>query len=328
VAGFSRRAHRREGRASRPIRAALHAQTGTGAQRRDPHLAQHPLREHDRGARGALLPRRRAHGAPVPPLDPLERGRHGDPRAAAGSRGGRAHLVLRLRRHAVRGRLQPLLPRQAPPRRRRPGVLPGPRGSRQLRPRVHRGAPLRGRHGRLPPGVLPAGRRSWPALLPAPPPHGGLLGVPHGLHGPRPGARHLPGLGEQVPARPRYQGHLPAERVGVPRRRRDGRARVARHAAARRPAGPRQPHLRGQLQPAAPRRPRPWQRQDHPGARGVLPGCRLERHQGHLGPRVGPAAQRGQGSGARQPDEQHARRRLPDLQGERRRLRAGELLRP
>jgi pyruvate dehydrogenase E1 component len=46
------------------------------------------------------------------------------------------------------------------------------------------------------------------------------------------------------------------------------------------------------LQPAAPRRPRPGQRQDHPGARGVLPRRRVERHQGRLGPRVGPAAGR------------------------------------
>ena len=42
-----------------------------------------------------------------------------------------------------------------------------------------------------------------------------------------------------------------------------------------------------QLQPAAPRRPGARQRQDHPGARGVLPRRGLERHQGGLGPRVG-----------------------------------------
>ena len=51
--------------------------------------------------------------------------------------------------------------------------------------------------------------------------------------------------------------------------------------------GARQPDLRRQLQPAAPRRPGARQRQDHPGAGGALPRRRLERHQGHLGPRVG-----------------------------------------
>ena len=55
----------------------------------------------------------------------------------------------------------------------------------------------------------------------------------------------------------------------------------------RRPGGPRQPDLRRELQPAAPRRAGPRQRQDHPGARVGLPGRRLERDQGDLGPGVG-----------------------------------------
>ncbi len=45
-----------------------------------------------------------------------------------------------------------------------------------------------------------------------------------------------------------------AARVDVPRRRRDGRAGVARRDRARRPRGARQPHLRHQLQPPAARR--------------------------------------------------------------------------
>lgn len=65
---------------------------------------------------------------------------------------------------------------------------------------------------------------------------------------------------------------------------------VTRPAPARGARGARQPHLRHQLQPPAPRRPGARQRQDHPGARGVLPWRRLERHQGRLGPRLGPAA--------------------------------------
>ena len=54
------------------------------------------------------------------------------------------------------------------------------------------------------------------------------------------------------------------------RRRRDGRARIAgrdRHGGAREA---RQPDLRRQLQPAAPRRPGARQRQDHPGARSAI----------------------------------------------------------
>ena len=64
----------------------------------------------------------------------------------------------------------------------------------------------------------------------------------------------------------RDQGHQPLARLGVPRRRRDRRARGARLDRAGRPRGTRQPHLRDQLQPAAPRRAGPRQREDHPGA--------------------------------------------------------------
>ncbi len=53
---------------------------------------------------------------------------------------------VRLVRHAVRSRLQPLLPRHAARRlRRRPGLLPRPRGARHVRPRVPRRPPHRSR---------------------------------------------------------------------------------------------------------------------------------------------------------------------------------------
>ena len=91
---------------------------------------------------------------------------------------------------------------------------------------------------------------------------------------------------------PRHQGHQRPARVGVPRRRRDGRGREPRRDRRRGARGARQPHLRHQLQPAAPRRPGARQRQDHPGARVVLPRRRLERHQGHLGPRAGTSCSR------------------------------------
>ena len=57
-------------------------------------------------------------------------------------------------------------------------------------------------------------------------------------------------------------------------------------------------------------------------------GAGLERHQGGLGPRMGCAAARRPRRRAGQPDEHHPRRRLPDLQGQRRRLRPRTLLRP
>ena len=94
------------------------------------------------------------------------------------------------------------------------------------------------------------------------------------------------------------------------------------------PRGARQPHVRHQLQPAAARRARARQRQDHPGAGVVLPRRRLERHQGRLGTRVGRPARPRHRRRARQPDEPHARRRVPDAVGRVRRLQPRALLRP
>ena len=87
---------------------------------------------------------------------------------------------------------------------------------------------------RLPPGALPPRRR--PAVLPAPAADAGLLGVPDGVDGPRPDERDLPGAVQPLPARPRHQGHLRPARVGLPRRRRDGRGREPRRDPARPPA--------------------------------------------------------------------------------------------
>ena len=107
----------------------------------------------------------------------------------------------------------------------------------------------------VPPGG-PARTGPGPVVLPAPAPDAGLLGVPDGLDGPRGAQLDLPGPLQPLPPQPRHQGHQPAARLGVPRRRRDGRARVARRDPARGPRGARQPHLRHQLQPAAARRAR------------------------------------------------------------------------
>lgn len=94
-----------------------------------------------------------------------------------------------------------------------------------------------------------------------------------------------------------------------------------------RPRETRQPDLRHQLQPAAPRRPGPRQRQDHPGAGRRVPRRRVERQQGHLGSLLGPAVRQGHRRPAATAHGRGHRRRIPELQGERRRLRARALLR-
>ena len=115
-------------------------------------------------------------------------------------------------RLALRGRLQPLLPRQGPPRRRRPDLLPGPRLARHLRARLPRGPTDRAPARRLPPGAVAPGRRA--AVLPAPAAHARLLGVPDRVDGARPDQRDLPGAVQQVPAQPRHQGHLASSTCG------------------------------------------------------------------------------------------------------------------
>ena len=68
---------------------------------------------------------------------------------------------------------------------------------------------------------------------------------------------------------PRPEDSVDQQGLGVPRRRRNRRARIARRDHARGAREARQPDLRHQLQPAAARRPGARQRQDHPGARSA-----------------------------------------------------------
>ena len=312
------------GRDPRPVPPLQAAQARAPAPDRAAAADPDPLHQHDQPGAGAGLPGRRGDGAADPPDDPLERGRDGPAREQPVLGDRRPPRDVRLGGDALRGRLQPLLPRQGRRRQRRPDLLPGPRRAGHLRPRVPRG-PAERRPARPLPARDDAGR--GPQLVPAPAPDARLLGVPDGLDGPRPDQRDLPGALQPLPPQPRPARHLGLARLGVPRRRRDRRARVARRAPRRGARGPRQPDLRRQLQPAAPRRPGPRQRQDHPGARVRLPRRRLERHQGHLGPRVGRAPRARRRRRARPADERDARRRVPEVLGRRRRLHPRALLR-
>ena len=121
-----------------------------------------------------------------------------------------------------------------------------------------------------------------------------FLGIPHGVDGPGADHGHLPGAVQPVSrTTAASRTRRKQTRLVLPRRRRMRRARNARrdHAGLAREA--RQPDLRHQLQPAAARRPGARQRQDHSGAGRRFPRRRLERHQGHLGRRLGSAAGEG-----------------------------------
>ena len=223
MARLARRGRRRPGQGRAPATCSpgcmerAHEQgrrrAGDGADR---------LHQHDPARAGAVVPGRRVRRAPHPRVRPLERGRDGRPREPPLRRPRRPPLHVRVGGRALRGRLQPLLPRQGRRRLRRPGLLPGPRRAGHLRPRVPRRPPDRGAARSLP----ARGRRQRAAVVPAPAAHAGLLGVPDRLDGPRPAQR---GRTRRASTATCYTASSPtrADGAGVVlrRRRRDGRAR-------------------------------------------------------------------------------------------------------
>ena len=252
-----------------------------------PFATEHALRQHHPPRTAAPLSGRPPPGAAAARHPALERRHHGGAGQPGRPDDRRPHRHLRLGGDPDGGRLPPL-PAGADGRLRgRPRVLPGPHLARHLRPRLPGGPPERGPAAQLPPR---AAARRRPALLPPPAAHAGVLALPLGLHGPGADHGHLPGPLQPLPRGPRPQGARRRQGLGLPRRRRDGRARGPGGDLPGLPRAARQPRLRHQLQPAAPRRPGARQRQDHPGAGDRLPRRRVERHQGDLGLRLGPAA--------------------------------------
>ena len=246
---------------------------------------------------------------------------------AAGERGvlraRRSYRQLPVRGHPVRRGLPAFLPGRIRRPWRRPAVHPGAFVAGHLRPLVRGGPAHRGAADEVPAGD----RRRRPVLLPAPVADAGVLADAHGVDGPGPDHGDLPGALPEVPGLPRAGRHRGPEGLGVPRRRGDRRAGVAGRHRAGQPGEARQPHLRGQLQPAAAGRPGPRQRQDHPGARGHLPRRGLERDQDDLGQRLGPAHRPRLHRPAAEADGGMRRRRVPGLQVQERRVRPGEVLR-
>ena len=118
----------------------------------------------------------------------------------AATRARRAHLDLRVGRDALRCRLQPLLQRPGPSRRRRPDLHPGALRARHLRARVPRGPAQRGAARPLPPRD---GRRRRAVLVSASAADAGVLAVPDRVDGPRSDDGHLPGALHALPAEPR-----------------------------------------------------------------------------------------------------------------------------
>ncbi len=226
---------------------------------------EHAVREHHPAGRAAAVSREPRDRAADQEPGAMERAGDGGQGQQGRRRHRRPHLHVCLGGDALRGRLQPLLQGQGRRARRRHHLLPGARGPRHLCTCVSRRPPVAAAARELPPRAE-RGRR--PVVLPAPVADARLLGIPHGVDGPRPDLRHLPGALHALPGGPRAEEGLQFEGLGVHRRRRDRRARIARRDHARVARKARQPDLRHQLQPAAARRAGARQRPDHPGARG------------------------------------------------------------
>ena len=209
MARFSRRGRRQP----REVPGALSPGTADGTRprkgrRRTAHGADR-LHQHDPAGAGAVVPRRRVHRAPDPRVHPLERRDDGRPREPPLRRSGRPPVDVRVGRRALRGRLQPLLPRQGRRRLRRPGVLPGTRRARHL----HACVPRRSHH-RRPARPLPSrGERAGPAVVSAPAPAARVLGVPDGVDGPRPDRGRVPGPAQPLPLQPASRRHVERARV-------------------------------------------------------------------------------------------------------------------
>ncbi len=284
---------------------------------------KHRLRQHDpRLAREALSGRSRARAAHRV-ADPLECGRDGRPREPRQHRVRRTHRDVRLVRDALRSRLQPFLARAFRPSPRRHDLRAGTFEPRHLRARLPRRTTDRGTAAALPPGS----RRQGPFVLSASLADAGLLAVSDGFDGPRPIAGDHAGALRALSRAPRPRRALRPEDLVLPRRRRDGRAGIDGRAYDAGAREARQPRLRHQLQPAAPRRAGARQRQDHPGARGRFPRRRLERGQGDLGRPLGSAARARRVRPAAPAHGGGGRRRVPELQGEGRRVHARAFLR-
>ena len=276
-----RRAGPGRGPRARDFPAAQAARPRARATRAAAAGAQHALQELDRARRpGAVSRQPRARAAHL--FDrALERACHGGARQPRACRARRPHRQLRVGGRSVRSRLQPFLPRRA---RRRPGVLPAALRPGGLCARLSRRPAHRGESFPLP----QRDRRQGPVLVLPSLPDAGVLAVSDRLDGPRAAQRDLPGALHAVSRAPRHPEDRGPQAVGLRRRRRNGRARVARRAVARGARRLGQPDLCRQLQPAAPGWPGARQRLDRAGARRPVRRRRLERDQAAMGLGLGP----------------------------------------
>ena len=156
-------------------------------------------------------------------------------------------------------------------------------------PGIYARAFLEGRLNETQSAKFPAGtrRRRRAVVLSASVSDAGILAVPDRFDGPRPDlSLYQARFNRYLKARGLINGRG-AESLGFLGDGESRRTRIARRDHARRARKSRQSDLGHQLQFAAARRPGARQRKNHPGTRRAFPRRGLERHQSHLGQRLG-----------------------------------------
>ena len=152
MAGCRGRCHRSRWQLTCPLSAGSIGVPGPLARRQSAVQRDHRLCQQHPARSAARLPGRSGHGVAHPHDQSLERdGHRGSPQQeVVGVR--RAYRLLRLVGGHVRHRSEPLLASTERRARRRPGVLSGACGARDLRPILHGGAHQPGAARQLPLG--------------------------------------------------------------------------------------------------------------------------------------------------------------------------------
>ena len=201
-------------------------------------------------------------------------------------------------------------------------LLPAAFGARRVRARLSRRTAERRAARQLP----PRGRRQGPVVLLPSVADAGLLAISDRLDGAGPAHGDLSGALHALSREPRHPRDAGPQGVGfVGDGEMDEPESLAGLSLAAR-EGPRQSDLRGELQPAAPRRPGARQRLDHPGARRPVRRRRLERDQAAVGLGLGSAVRARPRQHHPQAPARDGRRRIPEVRRHRRPLQPRALL--
>ena len=231
--------YRRPRAGARPFSDANAHQSRPPKRRVSSLFRQHRLHQHHPPLAANPLARRPRIRGQNPLLHSLERPRNGGARQPQARRPRRTHCQFRLLGRSLRCRLQSFFSRtharcaRRRRRLRRPDLFSRPFRPRHLRPRLFGGAHQRKAVGKL----SLRNRRRRPVVLSPSVADARLLAIPHRFHGAGADSIHLSGAIHALFGKPRPDSPDQPQSVGVCRRRRNGRARIAGRNFSRHPRG-------------------------------------------------------------------------------------------